>query len=281
MSYKQTKKHCRGVGLICVSSSQGCMASVLKVILTFLHKLCPSGNNIKRFARRLVLFIAFLGSRLSIWLRSWHGKTGTTRRKSTLAEPPSPCATASYRTVSPSSPDSRQNLVVCSTVPTSTSVPGLQNFYRGTSQLATAIPSEGAILPPGVDTLTADHIPCLTSSSDGRTPASLSSTNLSIHSSTSHGHNIITHSLESLHTPVNQPSGLAGAAHREPGQGQDISQSIERQSRSSPTDGLCRYTHLDIDTSNISFDHACRQQNYSFNQLCSSAIFDEYGCRRP
>ena len=196
-------------------------------------------------------------------------------------EPPSPCATASYRTVSPSSPDSRQNLVVCSTVPTSTSVPGLQNFYRGTSQLATAIPSEGAILPPGVDTLTADHIPCLTSSSDGRTPASLSSTNLSIHSSTSHGHNIITHSLESLHTPVNQPSGLAGAAHREPGQGQDISQSIERQSRSSPTDGLCRYTHLDIDTSNISFDHACRRQNYSFNQLCSSAIFDEYGCRRP
>jgi hypothetical protein len=94
----------------------------------------------------------------------------------------------------------------------------------------------------------------LTSSPDGRTPANLSSTHLSVHSSANDRHNIITHSLESLHVPLDQPSRLARATHREPGQGWDTSQSIERQSRSSPIDGLCQYTHPDIDTSNISFD---------------------------
>ncbi|KAI0253106.1 hypothetical protein BJV78DRAFT_241413 [Lactifluus subvellereus] len=201
------------------------MASVLKVLLAFLHKLHSSANYIKRFPRRLALFLGFLGPRFKVWLRSWHGESGTTRRKSTPIEPPSPCTTASSHTVSPGSAGLRENLVACSTVPTSASVPSPQDPDRGTSQLPTAIPSGGAILPP-----------------DGKTPENPSSTNLSVHSSASDRHNIITHSHESLHTPVDQPPRLARATHRELGQGQDTSQSIERRSRSSPTDGLCQYT---------------------------------------
>ncbi|KAI0253111.1 hypothetical protein BJV78DRAFT_241690 [Lactifluus subvellereus] len=84
------------------------------------------------------------------------------------------------------------------------------------------MPSGGAILPP-----------------DGMTPANLSSTSLSVHSSARDRHNITTHSCESWHTAVDQPSQLATATDDEPGQGQDAFQSRERQSRSpSPTDHL-------------------------------------------
>ena len=145
----------------------------------------------------------------------------------------------------------RENIVACSTVPTSASVPSLQDPDRSTRQPATTIPSGGTFLPPGADSLTADHAPCLTSYPDERTPANPSPTSLSVHSSASDRRNIITHSLESLHAPVDQPSRLSRTTHREPGQGQDTSQSIERQFRSSPTDRLCQLPRPDID---ISFD---------------------------
>ncbi|KAI0253085.1 hypothetical protein BJV78DRAFT_239526 [Lactifluus subvellereus] len=196
------------------------MASALKVLLAFLPKLCSSANNtasyIKRFARRLALFLAFLVPRFSVWLRSWHGELGTARQKSTPTEPPSPCcgASSSSRTVLHCSAGLGENLMACGTVPTLASGPSLQDPDRGTRQPATAAPSGGAILPP-----------------DGRISANLSTTNLSVHSSANDRHNIFTHTLESFHTSVDQPSQL------EPGQGQDASQSRDRQFRSSsPTD---------------------------------------------
>ncbi|KAI0253078.1 hypothetical protein BJV78DRAFT_1351939 [Lactifluus subvellereus] len=207
------------------------MASVLKVLLAFLHKLYSSANYIRRFPRRLALFLAFLGPRFSVWLRSWHGESGTARWRSRPIEPPSPCSRTSSRTVSRGSPGLRENLVACSTVPTSPSISSLQHPDRGTRQPATTTPSGDAILPPSLDSFTADHVPRLTSSPDGRIPANLSSTSLRVHSSASDRHNIITHPLESFHTPVDQSSQL------ERGQGQDASQSRERQFRSSfPTD---------------------------------------------
>ena len=227
------------------------MASVLKLLLAFLHKLYSSPNYFKRFARRLVLFLAFLGPRFSVWLRSWHGESGTARQKSTPTKPPSPCTTASSRTVLRDSAGLRENIVACSTVPTSAGVPSLQDPDHGTRQQAAAILSGGTILHPGVDNLIVNHASCLNIFLDGTTPANLSSTNLSVHSSASHGHKIITHPLEPLHTPVDQPSRLARATRRKPGQGPDTSQSIERQPRSSHTDGSCQYTRPDID---ISFD---------------------------
>jgi hypothetical protein len=248
---KKSKNAVRASGSSLRKRSSGCMASALKVVLAFLHKLYSSGNHFKRFARRLALLLAFLGPRFSIWLRSLHRKSGTTRRKSTPIEPPSPRATASSRTVSRDSAGLRENLVACSTVPTLASVPNLQDPDRSTRQPATTIPSGGAFLPPGADSLTADHAPCLTSSPDERTPANPGSTSLSVYSSASDRRNIITHSLESLHASVDQPSRLSRTTHRDPGQGQDTSQSIERQFRSSPTDRLCQFPRPDID---ISFD---------------------------
>ena len=247
------------------------MASVLNVLLAFLHKLCSSPNYITRYSRRLALFIAFLGPRFSVWLRSWHRESGTTRQKSTPTIPPSPRTIASSRTVSLGSAGLGENIMACSTAPTSAaSVPSLQDPCRGTMQQAIAIPLGGAILLPGVDSLTADHAPCLTSSPDGTTPANLSSADLSVHSSASDRRNIITRSLEPLPTPVGQPSRLARATHPEPGQGQDTSQSIERHSRSSPTEGLCQFTCPDIDTSNISFNTHVDDRNISLTGLAVS-----------
>jgi hypothetical protein len=236
----------RALGLLCGTSPRVCMASVLRILLAFLHKLYSSPNYIKRFARRLALFLAFLGPRFSVWLRSWHGESGTIRRKSKRTEPPSPCTTARSRTVSWDSAGLRENIVACSTVPTSVSVPSLQDPDRGTRQPATATPLRDVILPPGLDSFTADHVPCVTSSSDGRIPANLSSTNLSVHRSASDGHNIIRHPLEPFHTPADQ------LLQCELGQGQDASQSRERQFRSSPTDYPCQYPHPDMEVGNIS-----------------------------
>ncbi|KAI0253082.1 hypothetical protein BJV78DRAFT_239212 [Lactifluus subvellereus] len=158
------------------------MASVLKALLDFLHKLYSSGNYIKHFSWRFVLFLAFLGRKLR---RLWPGESGTARRKSTPTEPPSPCARASSRTASRDSAGLKENLVACSIFPTSARGPGLQDPGRGrTRQPATTIP------------------------------------------------------LVSLHPPVDHPSRLSRAAHREPGRGRDTSRSMGRRSRSSPTGGL-------------------------------------------
>jgi hypothetical protein len=107
---------------------RGCMASVLNVLLAFLHKLCSSPNYITRYSRRLALFIAFLGPRFSVWLRSWHRESGTTRQKSTPTKPPSPRTIASSRTVSLGSAGLGENIMACSIVPTSAAgVPSLQD----------------------------------------------------------------------------------------------------------------------------------------------------------
>ncbi|KAI0253074.1 hypothetical protein BJV78DRAFT_238777 [Lactifluus subvellereus] len=123
------------------------MASVLKVLLAFLHKLYSSGNYIKRFSWRFVLFLAFLGRKLR---RLWHGESGTapSRRKSTPTEPPSPCARASSRTASRDSAGLGENLVACSFFPTSARVPSLQDPGRGrTRQPAAAIPPVSLHIP--------------------------------------------------------------------------------------------------------------------------------------
>ena len=222
------------------------MASVLRIPLAFLHKLYSSPNHVKRFARRLALFLALLGPRFSVWLRSWHGESGTTRRKSTPIDPPSPCTTTSSCTVSRDSAGLRENIVACSTVPTSASVPSLQDPDHGTRQPTTGTPSGGASLLPGLDSFAVDHVPCLTSSPDGRIAANLSSTNLSVHYSASDGHHTIRHPLEPFHAQADQPS------HLELGQGQDASQSREGQFKSSSTDLPRQYPHPDMEASNIS-----------------------------
>ena len=222
------------------------MASILRILLAFLHKSYSSPNYVKRFARRLALFLAFLGPRFSVWLRSWHGESDTIRRKSKCTEPPSPCTTARSRTVSRDSAGLKENIVACSTVPTSVSVPSLRDPDRGTRRPATATPFRDAILPPGLDSFMVDHVPYVTSPSDGRIPANLSSTNLSVHRSASDGHNIIRHPLEPFHMPADQLSQC------ELGQGQDASQSRERQFTSSPTDYPRKYPHHDMEVGNIS-----------------------------
>jgi hypothetical protein len=206
------------------------MASVLKVLFAFLHKLCLSGNYIKRFAGRWALFLAFLARRLSLWLLPWYkDPPGTSRWKPIPTETSSPCARANTHTVSRGSTGLRKDVLAGSTVPASASLPSLQEAERATGQPETVIPSGGVIPLPAPVSFLADRAPSPISAPDGRTPANQSSRNLSVHSRASEVHNIITHLHDSLHRPVDQPSQLRRETHRNlPGdkgrrhRGQDI-----------------------------------------------------------
>ena len=218
------------------------MVSVLKILLDFLRRLRFPKDYPKRCSGHWAWLLTFIFRRLSLW-RLWSRKTDTIP-KTRPAGPSFPCVEARGYSVLGGSAD----VIAASTVPTSASLPSLQE--RAPRQLTTASPS--GTPAPTTANLTADRPPF---SYDTKRPGSRSSAEVSTHSRASDRLSILTQSRESLRAPVGQPSRLPRATYRQFGLGPKSFPSREQLSRS-PSPSIRFHPpqqppRLHVDTTNV------------------------------
>jgi hypothetical protein len=225
------------------------MASVLKIILGFLHRLhFPKDCYTKRCSGLWARLLTFIFRKLG--LSSLWRKSPGTFHKERPADPSVFCVDARAYSVLGGSTD----VIAASNVPTSASLPDLREHAPG--QLTTAIPP-GPITPPVLHTgnLTADRA---LSAYDVTCPGNRSSANLSIRSCASDRLSILTQSGESLRAPIGQPSRLSRGTYRQFGLGPKQIPSKERSSRSpSPSTRFSPPQHapcLQVDTTILPSD---------------------------
>jgi hypothetical protein len=129
------------------------MASVLRVLLEFLRRLCFPTNYTEGCSGHWVSFLAFICRKLGLG-RLWRKKPSTFR-KTRSAEPSFPCEGAKGYSVLGTSADFREH-VVASAVPTSAS---LMSLHERTPRQTTTATPPGAISPtdPATGSVTADH----------------------------------------------------------------------------------------------------------------------------
>jgi hypothetical protein len=217
------------------------MLPVLKTLLDFLRRFRFPKSYPKRRSGDWVWLFAFIFRRLGLW-RLWPRKSDTFP-KSRPASPSFPRVEARGYSVLGSSAD----VVAASTVPTSASLPSLQE--RVPRQLTTATPATPA---PTTANLTADRPPF---AYDSKRPGSRSSAEVSTHSRASDRLSILTQSRESLRAPVGQPSRLPRATYRQFGLGPKSIPSREQLSRSPSPSIRFHPPHqpprLHVDTSDV------------------------------
>ena len=214
--------------------SSHCMAAILKVVLEFLRILRLARDHVQQFPGRCASLLAFLGRKLSVFLRCCGIERPGTLRSPKPFKPPYCGSRATAYSVSGGPVVSRECVVAASNVPESANYPNVRE-----RQTATVSPTPTVGIPAQtLASLSVDQLHAGNPSTpfEGRSLAHRSSGNLSAISNQSRASDrfsVITNSRESTRAaPLGQPSRLPRATHRQFGRGPDPSRSRDRLSRS-------------------------------------------------
>ena len=221
------------------------MATVLRLFLDFLRRLCFTRGFIRQSFRRWTLVLAFLGRRLGVWRPPDHGNRGTFRR----AE-----QTERLFLGTGANLHSKEYVIAASYAPASASHPNLLYASSAARQSPPATSSSTTLPAPTNHTAEPRQDRAyLASVFDTRIHRNRSSANLSSRSRASDRLSIArTYSRESLHAPAGHPTRSPRAPHRQFGRGPSPTPSRERPSRSpSPTHRPHQLPHLEIDATNL------------------------------
>ena len=225
------------------------MASLLRILFEFLHRLRLAKDYIKRFPRRWTSLLAYLVRKMREWWFLWPTKPGTVTNPKP-AEPSFPSDRAGSSLVSGGSVCTGGiggYVVAANNVPVSANQPLGHEHAEPQSDTAPALPATRTLATFSVDPPWAQG-PSTTNQTVGTSHSNRSSGNLSVQSRASDRLSVISNSRTSLRSPVQNDrlSQDSRATHRQFGPGPGARDRSSRSLSPKPSPNTAQPANLDI-----------------------------------